>query len=177
MYNLLPPASPTRSRALVSLLQLLTSSSVLELSFFPLSPSWLSSTLSQWDLSIDQKLSWLQNVAEIYEIKGTKGADREKGLELRVFALQTAAQQGDASAIKACAHKALKSLLAIPTRFELDEVLSVHGARDSLDARYSELVDLFESGELAEGLGWVSQNSTFLSEQGKLVFKFSLSEC
>jgi len=152
---------------LTSLFQLLTSNSTLELSYFPLTNAWLTSALSQWDISTSDKISWLSNVAEIYETKGSKKGDKEKALELRTFALRTAVQDGSAEESKELTQKALRALFAIPSKFDMEEVLNVKGAREGLSGQYKELVELFENGELEQGLSWVQKNESFLAGECK----------
>ena len=170
IYNLLPTSSGLRPQTLTSLFQLLTSNSTLELSYFPLTNAWLTAALSQWEISASDKISWLSNTAEIYETKGSKKGDKEKALELRVFALRTAVQDGNADESKNLTQKALRALFAIPSKFEMDEVLNVKSAREGLSGQYKELVELFENGELEAGLSWVQKNESFLSGECKWRF-------
>jgi len=165
IYNLLPASSRLRPHTLSSLFQLLTSNSTLELSYFPLTSAWLTSALSQWDISTSEKTSWLSDVAEIYETKGSKKGDKEKGLELRTFALRAAVQDGKVEESKDLTNRALRALLAIPNKFDLEEVLSVKTARDGLAGQYKDLVELFENGQLEQGLTWVEKNGDFLSKE------------
>ena len=167
IYNLLPASSGLRPQTLTSLFQLLTSNSTLELSYFPLTNAWLTSALSQWDISTSDKISWLSNVAEIYETKGSKKGDKEKALELRTFALRTAVQDGSAEESKELTQKALRALFAIASKFDMEEVLNVKGAREGLSGQYKELVELFENGELEQGLSWVQKNESFLAGECK----------
>lgn len=163
IYNLLPASSGLRPQTLTSLFQLLTSNSTLELSYFPLTKSWLTSALSQWEISASDKISWLSSTAEIFETKGSKKGDKEKGLELRIFALRTAVQDGNDEESKKLTQKALRALFAIPSKFDIEEVLNVKSAREGLSGQYKELVELFENGELEQGLSWVQKNESFLS--------------
>lgn len=167
LYNLLPTNSPLRPQTLTALFQMLTSTTTLQLSLFPLTTSWLTSALSQWSLSASEKVAWLTSVADTYEsaASGLKKGDKEKALEIRVLALRTAAEQQDATATKEATHRALKALLAIPSKFDLDQVLCIKGARQALDGPYAELVKVFEESDLDQGLAWAQKNGSFLSQE------------
>ncbi|ORX35139.1 hypothetical protein BD324DRAFT_634026 [Kockovaella imperatae] len=152
-YNYLPPTSSLRPHTLTTLLSLLALSS--ELSALPLHTASLSASLTQWDISSDEKISFLLSAADIYAQAG----QLPKALEIQLLALRLKPSSD-------IAERALALALADQTRFSLDDVLRLEGVKASLNGKMAEVKGLFEGsdevGAVKQGLEWSSSSSSWI---------------
>lgn len=156
-YNLLSAESPLRPVALLALVQLLGEAD--DLAALPLTPATLNTALSLWAVSDADKVSFLTDAAAVYEPAG----DLEHALTLSILALER-------SINPKTAEHALALAIAIPDRFDLDDLLKVQGVRDALTGHAAELVALFttvdELEAVAEASKWVAANESYVSGLG-----------
>ncbi|WVQ94122.1 hypothetical protein IAU59_001200 [Kwoniella sp. CBS 9459] len=154
-YNYLAPSSPLRPTVLLTLLTLLAHSS--DITILSLSPSTLTSALSQWSISSAEKVSFLTSAAELYQSLG----DLSKALEILTIALK---ESVDAKIVE----KAVLLNLAVTDKFELDEVLSIQGVKEQL-GKAAEVVALFEGDEVEaveKGKQWAAANASWVEGAG-----------
>ncbi|OCF41054.1 eukaryotic translation initiation factor 3 subunit M [Kwoniella heveanensis CBS 569] len=154
-YNFLAPSSPLRPTVLLSLLTLLAHSS--DISVLPLTTSTLTLALSQWSISSAEKVSFLTSAADLYQSIG----DLSKALEILTIALR---ESVDAKIVD----KAVLLNLAVPNKFELDEVLNIQGVKEQL-GKAAEVVALFEGDEVEaveKGKKWAAANGSWVEGAG-----------
>ncbi|WVR03070.1 hypothetical protein IAU60_000059 [Kwoniella sp. DSM 27419] len=154
-YNYVPASSPLRPTVLLSLLSLLAHSA--DISTLPLSTSTLTAALSQWSVSSSEKVSFLVSASELYQSTG----DLAKALEVLTLALK---ESVDPKIVE----KAVLLNLAVPTKFELDEVLKVQGVKEQL-GKSAEVVELFEGDEVEaveKGKKWAAANGSWIEGAG-----------
>ncbi|KAK1921181.1 hypothetical protein DB88DRAFT_499930 [Papiliotrema laurentii] len=155
-YNYLPSSSPLRPVALLSLITLLGLSS--DLKSLSLTPSNLSAAISQWDISNEEKSSFLSSAAAIY----AQARETRKSLELSLIAIEQ---------LQAGSHvveKALIYAIADEKRYTVDDVVRAPGVQEKLEGKTAELVALFQ-GDVAEGgkkgQEWVAANQSWIEGQ------------
>ncbi len=157
-YNHYPPSSPLRPPTLFALISLLNTLS--DLPSLPLSPTLLSTALSQWSIPDTEKVAFLSSASAIYE----SARSFSKALELHVLALGLSV---DTKVVE----KALVLAIAVEDRFNLDEVLRVQGVKDGITGTLGELVKLFtgvdELEAVKQGQEWLSSNRSYLEGFGQ----------
>ncbi|WVQ82795.1 eukaryotic translation initiation factor 3 subunit M [Cryptococcus sp. DSM 104549] len=154
-YNFLPSTSPLRPSTLLTLISLLSSTS--DLSALPLSASTLTPALAAWSIPSSEKVAFLTSASALYQSAG----DLAKALELLTLALKESVEPQ-------IVEKAVLLALAVPTKFELDDVLSVQGAKEQL-GKAQGVVELFEGDELEaveKGKKWVAENAAWVEGAG-----------
>ncbi|BEI83508.1 hypothetical protein CcaverHIS002_0401120 [Cutaneotrichosporon cavernicola] len=156
-YNFFPAESPLRPAVLLTLITLLGAAD--DLSALPLTPAILNPALSQWSTSEADKVAFLTQAAGVYE----KAGDLARALDLTVLALERAVDGK-------MAEHALALALAVPNRFDVDDILKVQGARDSLAGHADELVDLFtkvdELAAVDKAAAWAKANGAYVDSLG-----------
>ncbi|GMK58773.1 hypothetical protein CspeluHIS016_0602150 [Cutaneotrichosporon spelunceum] len=152
-YNFFPAESALRPAVLLTLITLLGAAD--DLAALPLTPATLNSALNQWSSSEEDKVAFLTKAAGVYE----KAGDLGRALDLTVLALERAVDG------KTAEH-ALALALALPNRFDVDDILKVQGARDSLSGPADELVDLFtkvdEIAAVDKAAAWVKTHGAYV---------------
>ena len=161
-YNFLPATSPLRPTALLALLSLLALSS--DLSAIPLTTQSLSSSLSQWSITSEEKFAFLTSASKIY----ANASQPRTALDLHIVAIQSGA---GAETVE----QAIVYALADSKRFTVDEVLRVSGVREKLRGEAAELVGLFESTDpvdaVKKGKEWVATHSSWIQGAGEWIGK------
>ncbi|CAK9786961.1 unnamed protein product [Cutaneotrichosporon oleaginosum] len=156
-YNFFPAESPLRPAVLQTLITLLGAAD--DLSALPLTPATLIPALNQWSTSEEEKVAFLTHAAGVYE----KAGELSRALDLTVLALERAI---DAKT----AEHALALALALPNRFDVDDILKVQGARDALSGPADELVDLFtkvdELAAVEKAAAWSKTNAAYVEKLG-----------
>lgn len=146
-----------RPIALLALIQLLGAAD--DLAALPLTSATLTNALSLWAVSDADKVTFLTQAAAVYE----KAGDLEHALTLSIFALERSV---DAKT----AEHALALAIAIPDRFDLDDLLKVQGARDALTGQAAELVSFFTSVDELEAVlqasRWLASNESYVTGLG-----------
>jgi translation initiation factor 3 subunit M len=156
-YNFFPAESPLRPAVLLTLITLLGAAD--DLAALPLTPADLTPALNQWSTSEEDKVAFLTQAAGVYE----KAGELSRALDLTVLALERAV---DAKT----AEHALALALALPNRFDVDDILKVQGARDALSGPADELVDLFtkvdELAAVDKAAAWAKTNAAYVEKLG-----------
>ncbi|KIR69249.1 eukaryotic translation initiation factor 3 subunit M [Cryptococcus bacillisporus CA1280] len=154
-YNFLPSNSPIRPSTLLALMSLLAST--LDLSALPLPTSTLLPALSSWSIPSSEKVSFLTTASGLYQSTGNLA----KALELLTLALKESVEP-------TVVEKAVLLALAVPNRFELDDVLAVQGVKEQL-GKVQGVAELFEGDEIEaieKGKKWAAENVSLIEGAG-----------
>ncbi|TYJ57433.1 eukaryotic translation initiation factor 3 subunit M [Cryptococcus floricola] len=154
-YNYLPATSHLRPSTLLALMSLL--STTLDLSALPLPTFTLIPALASWNIPSAEKVEFLGTAAQLYSSFG----DLSKALELITLALKESVEP-------ALVEKAVLLSVAVPTKFELDDVLAIQGVPAQLGQTKS-LVELFEGDEIEaieKGKKWAAANASLVEGAG-----------
>lgn len=132
--------------------------STLDLSALPLPTSTLLPALSSWSIPSSEKVSFLTTASGLYQSTGNLA----KALELLTLALKESVEP-------TVVEKAVLLALAVPNRFELDDVLAVQGVKEQL-GKVQGVAELFEGDEIEaieKGKKWAAENVSLIEGAGK----------
>ncbi|PPQ68277.1 hypothetical protein CVT26_006193 [Gymnopilus dilepis] len=156
LFNATPRNSPLRLLIYQTILDLATSRD--ELDVLELSKSNVEKWLSEWDITEEEKASFLKSIVDAY----SKADEPTTAYEYSLLYIKYLPPSSDAA--KTASLDAIASALRLPTVFDFDPLFKLDAVVSIKDHELFSLLQVFLNNGLAEFNTWQSQHSGVLEK-------------